>query len=117
MSLSTHVLDTAGGQPGIGMDVVCDRLVLGEEGRADVWVEVARGTTDDDGRIRELLASEGMQVGPHRLTFDTGGWYAARSERTFWHDVVIAFEVTDPTEHHHVPLLLSPFGYSTYRGT
>ena len=111
MSLSTHVLDTAGGQPAIGVDVVCDRL--GPDG----WVEVARGTTDDDGRIPSLLSSEAMTAGPHRLTFDTGGWFAARGEQTFWHDIVVAFEVTDPTEHHHVPLLLSPYGYSTYRGS
>ncbi|HUG84609.1 MAG TPA: hydroxyisourate hydrolase [Euzebya sp.] len=111
MSLSTHVLDTAGGQPAIGVDVVCDRLT------DDRWVEVSRGTTDDDGRIPDLLGSDRMQPGPHRLTFDTGGWYAARGEPTFWHDIVVAFEVTDPAEHHHVPLLLSPYGYSTYRGT
>lgn len=117
MSLSTHVLDTAGGQPAIGVGVVCDRLVTDEDGQATAWVEVARGTTDDDGRIPALLASEAMQTGAHRLTFDTGGWYATRGEQTFWHDIVVSFDVTDPSEHHHVPLLLSPYGYSTYRGT
>lgn len=113
MSLSTHVLDTAGGQPARGVGVVCDRQVDDADG--PTWVEVARGETDDDGRIADLLAD--TPAGPYRLTFDTGGWYAARGESTFWLDVVVAFEVTDPAAHHHVPLLLSPYGYSTYRGS
>lgn len=115
MSLSTHVLDTAGGQPAQGVGVVCDRQVDGPDG--PTWAEVARGETDADGRIPDLLGSDRMQAGPHRLTFDTGGWYAARGEATFWLDVVVAFDVTDPAAHHHVPLLLSPYGYSTYRGS
>ena len=113
MSLSTHVLDTAGGQPAVGVDVTCERLDLA----TGAWVEVARGTTDADGRIPTQLSGGAMTAGPHRLTFDTGGWFAARGEQSFWHDVVVSFEVSDGGEHHHVPLLLSPYGYSTYRGT
>lgn len=111
MSLSTHVLDTAGGQPAIGVDVLCEAV------RDGAWTEVARGTTNEDGRIATLLDSPSMTAGPHRLVFDTGSWFAGQGQATFWLDIVVAFEVADPAEHHHVPLLLSPYGYSTYRGS
>jgi 5-hydroxyisourate hydrolase len=110
VGLSTHVLDTAGGQPARGVDVVAERA----DGEA--WVEVGRGTTDDDGRVGDLVAGE-LVPGPHRITFDTGSWFARDGVRAFWGDVVVSFTVADPAEHHHVPLLLSPYGYSTYRGS
>lgn len=110
MSLSTHVLDTAGGTPAQGVTVVAERDT------ADGWIEVGRGTTDADGRVGELVGGQ-MEAGAHRLTFDVGRWFADAATPAFWPEVAITFEVRDPAEHHHVPLLLSPFGYSTYRGS
>ncbi|AXV08293.1 5-Hydroxyisourate Hydrolase (HIUase) [Euzebya pacifica] len=109
MSLSTHVLDTANGAPAAGVSVVAERA------HDDGWVLVGRGTTDADGRVPEL--ADGLVAGTHRLTFEVGRWFAEADTPTFWSDVVIAFVVADPDEHHHVPLLLSPYGYSTYRGS
>lgn len=111
MSLSTHVLDTAAGRPAAGVAVRCER----REG--DRWVPLAQAVTDADGRVATLLAREHLRAGVHRLTFSTGAWAAAAGTTTFWPEVTITFEVTAPTEHHHVPLLLSPFGYGTYRGS
>lgn len=111
MSLSTHVLDTAGGTPAIGVPVVAER-----QDDTGTWVEVAHGQTDDDGRIGDLVAGD-LEPGSWRITFDTGTWFAAQGTTTFWGDIVVAFVVTEPSAHHHVPLLLSPFGYSTYRGS
>ena len=106
MSLSTHVLDAAHGHPAAGVAV---RLttVSGEE--------IATGVTDDDGRVRELAAE--LPAGDYRITFDTGAYFAATGQRGFYPEVVVTFTVTDPGQHHHVPLLLSPFAYSTYRGS
>ncbi|WP_370324375.1 hydroxyisourate hydrolase [Euzebya sp.] len=111
MSLSTHVLDTAGGAPAVGVPVRVER----DTGDGD-WVEVARGETDDDGRIADLVPGD-LEPGPWRITFDSGTWFADQGTTTFWGDIVVAFVVADPAAHHHVPLLLSPFGYSTYRGS
>ncbi|RFU20225.1 hydroxyisourate hydrolase [Geodermatophilus marinus] len=105
MSVSTHVLDAALGRPAAGLVV---RLLAADR-------ELAAGVTDDDGRCR--LAEGPTAAGPHRLVFDTGPWFAARGRETFWPEVVLAFAVREPAEHHHVPLLLSPFAYSTYRGS
>lgn len=103
MSLSTHVLDTAAGRPAARVPVRLDQLVGGGS-----WVPLGTAETDADGRVGSLpLAGAGR----YRLVFDT----AARS--TFFPEVTITFAVADPAEHHHVPLLLAPFGYSTYRGS
>lgn len=99
MSLSTHVLDAARGRPATGLPVRLERLdgtVLAEE------------RTDGDGRIKDLPATD---AGAYRLVFDTSG------HSTFYPEVAVAFTITDPAEHYHVPLLLSPFAYSTYRGS
>jgi 5-hydroxyisourate hydrolase len=105
MSVSTHVLDAVLGRPAPGIAVV---LYAGDE-------LVAEGSTDADGRCR--LTEEPTVAGPHRLVFGTGEWFAGQRRETFWPEVVLAFAVREPAEHHHVPLLLSPFAYSTYRGT
>ncbi len=104
MSLSTHVLDAVTGRPAAGVAVTL------EHGGA----VVATARTDDDGRVRDLGP---LATGTHRLTFDTGGWFAATGQQTFYPEVTVAFGVDDPDAHHHVPLLLSPFAYSTYRGS
>lgn len=110
MSLSTHVLDTATGRPAVGVAVVAQRR------DGDGWTEVARGTTDDDGRIADL-AGDHARPGDHRLTFAVGAWHAAAGVAGFWPEVTITFVTEDPSDHLHVPLLLSPYGYSTYRGS
>jgi 5-hydroxyisourate hydrolase len=76
---------------------------------------LAEGTTDGDGRCR--LAEGATGAGTHRLVFGTGDWFAGQGRATFYPEVVLAFAVREPAEHHHVPLLLSPFAYSTYRGS
>ena len=105
MSVSTHVLDAVLGRPAAGMTV----QLLDEHGL------VTEGTTDDDGRCR--LTEEPTAAGPHRLVFGTGDWFAVQGREAFWPEVVLTFAVREPAEHHHVPLLLSPFAYSTYRGS
>ncbi len=111
MSLSTHVLDTARGRPAVGVEVRCERRT------DDGWEPLAAATTDTDGRISDLVARGALRAGAHRLTFATGANARAQGGQSFWPEVTITFEVTAPDEHHHVPLLLSPFGYSTYRGS
>ena len=105
MSVSTHVLDSVLGRPAAGIAV---RLLTGDE-------VVAEGVTDADGRCH--LTEEATDAGPHRLVFGTGAWFAAQDRDTFYPEVVLTFAVREPDEHHHVPLLLAPFAYSTYRGS
>jgi 5-hydroxyisourate hydrolase len=110
--ITTHVLDTSRGRPAAGIDVALERLADG------LWESLGRGRTDADGRVRALLADGRPLVpGPHRLIFDTAPYFAALGTRSFYPQITIAFEVADPGEHYHVPLLLSPYGYSTYRGS
>lgn len=104
MSLSTHVLDAVTGRPAEGVEV---RL---ERGGA----VLAQARTDGDGRVRDLGI---LETGRYGLTFDTGPWFAAAGRETFYPEVTVAFVVADAQRHHHVPLLLSPFAYSTYRGS
>lgn len=104
ISISTHVLDTGTGEPASGLRVVLDRSA-GEE-----WVEVNTAVTDGDGRLSDL--GSGLAPGAYRVRFDTGG-YGNR----FYPEVVVAVELDDSSDHYHIPLLLSPFGYSTYRGS
>jgi 5-hydroxyisourate hydrolase len=105
VSVSTHVLDAVAGRPAAGIAV---RLLVGDR-------VAAEGVTDRDGRCR--LTEGATATGPHRLVFATGPWFAEQGRETFWPEVVLTFTVTEPAEHHHVPLLLSPFAYSTYRGS
>jgi 5-hydroxyisourate hydrolase len=105
MSVSTHVLDATTGRPAAGIAVA---LLAGE-------TVVAHGVTDTGGRCRLVEGTTG--AGTHRLVFDTGAWFARQERETFYPEVVLTFAVREPAEHHHVPLLLSPFAYSTYRGS
>jgi 5-hydroxyisourate hydrolase len=112
--ITTHVLDLELGRPGVGIAV---RLEVYVPDRC-VWVELSKRVTDGDGRVRDLLESGSpLDAGRHRLTFDTGAYFKARGAKTFYPSVTVEFEITEPGQHHHVPLLLSPFGYSTYRGS
>jgi 5-hydroxyisourate hydrolase len=114
VTLSTHVLDAARGQPAAGMAVTLSRRA------GSGWESVARGATDADGRLR-MADETGVEIGlsaeVYRLDFDTGAYFAVSGQAGFYPLVSITFEVTDPGSHHHVPLLLSPFAYSTYRGS
>jgi len=112
LTLSTHVLDTVLGRPAVGVPVTL--LYKIDEG----WRPVGSGVTDPQGRLTSLLApgAEDLPAGIYRLHFDTGPYFRASGHRSFYPEVIVTFEVTEPATHHHVPLLLSPFGYSTYRG-
>jgi 5-hydroxyisourate hydrolase len=108
MSLSTHVLDATRGRPAGGVLVRVEERVDGE------WRVLAEARTDRDGRVGSL-ADPGEGV--HRLWFDTGAYFEAAGVDTFYPEVTVTFTVADAAAHHHVPLLLSPFAYSTYRGS
>lgn len=110
--LSTHVLDTSRGRPAAGVPVTLERR------RGGAWGELSQAVTDADGRVRSLLpAGEALAAGEYRLTFALADWFAAAGREAFYPEATIVFRVTRPDEHHHVPLLLAPFGYSTYRGS
>lgn len=109
--LSTHVLDTSTGRPAREL-AVCLEVRDGER-----WRELARRDTDGDGRVRDLIAAGELVAGIYRLTFATASYFARDGRACFYPEVAIAFAVSAPGEHHHVPLLVSPFGYSTYRGS
>lgn len=108
MSISTHVLDATHGRPAQGMDLRLER----EDG-----VLLGTGTTDADGRCPDLTDGLDLEPGCYRLRFESGAWFARSGTPTFHPWVELVFEVTDPAAHYHVPLLLSPFAYSTYRGS
>jgi 5-hydroxyisourate hydrolase len=106
MSLSTHVLDAMSGRPATGIVVT----LTDATGAA-----LTTATTNDDGRVASL--GDDLPAGFYRLQFDTGSYFARLDVPTFYPEVIIAFEITDPTSHYHVPVLLSPYAYSTYRGS
>ncbi|HTB95356.1 MAG TPA: hydroxyisourate hydrolase [Candidatus Sulfotelmatobacter sp.] len=110
--ITTHVLDVSLGRPAASVAVL-----LEAQSPAGQWTEAARGTTDADGRLREWAAAKSMPPGIYRLTFDTQAYFAARNIASLYPQVVIVFEVREAEQHYHIPLLLSPFGYSTYRGS
>jgi 5-hydroxyisourate hydrolase len=111
MSVTSHVLDTSSGHPASGVEV---RL---EARDGDRWRELGSGRTDADGRVRDLLGDGRIAAGVFRLTFATGPYFQARGVESFHPEVAVVFRIEDPDEHHHVPLLVSPFGYTTYRGS
>jgi 5-hydroxyisourate hydrolase len=106
-TLSTHVLDTSRGCPAVGVAV--QLLPLASSG------PLGEGVTDADGRVA-AIGPERLEPGDYRLRFDTGGYFAATGAQGFYPEVVVAFRVVEG-QHYHVPLLLNPFGYSTYRGS
>jgi 5-hydroxyisourate hydrolase len=110
--ITTHVLDTSRGRPATGIRVTLER-VLGDSVAA-----IGGGTTDADGRVPRLVADgESLPAGRYRLSFDTAAWFAAERVEAFYPRVVVDFEVREGGGHYHVPLLLSPHGYTTYRGS
>ena len=111
MTLSTHVLDATSGRPAANV-----ALTLHRRAETGIWEPIGGGVTDDDGRCGSL-APDGLLAAIYRLNFDTGAYFSATGQQGFYPEVSIIFEVTEPTRHYHVPLLLSPFAYSTYRGS
>lgn len=111
-AITTHVLDTSRGRPAAGVEV---RLEI-QDGAS--WRTLGRGTTDADGRMRTLLPpGAALEPGVYRLVFDSGGYFRDHQERAFYPRIAVEFAVAAAESHYHVPLLLSPFGYTTYRGT
>jgi 5-hydroxyisourate hydrolase len=118
--ITTHVLDTARGRPAAGIKVRLEKLAgpSSAGGADEKWQDLAQGATNQDGRVADLLqAGAKLETGVYKLTFDTRAYYDSLDTKTFYPYVSITFEITEPTQHYHVPLLLSPFGYSTYRGS
>lgn len=109
-TISTHVLDTARGRPAAGVPI---ELSVRE---GESWRVVGRGETDADGRVR-ALAPDGLTEGTWRMRFETGGYHQAQGIAPFYPWAEVVFRVDAAGEHYHVPLLLSPYGYSTYRGS
>jgi 5-hydroxyisourate hydrolase len=110
--ITTHVLDTAAGRPGRSIAIELERA----DDRAG-WQLVGAGITDDDGRLRTLTPAGPVKPGTYRIRFQTGAYFAAQGAAGFFPVVEIQFTVADGAQHYHVPLLLSPFGFSTYRGS
>ncbi len=111
MTISTHVLDTMRGTPAAGLEVMLSR----REPDGD-WKEVGTGATDSDGRIRSFTDDD-VEAGDYRLRFDTRPYFERSGLAAFYPEVSVVFSLEDPSGHVHVPLLLSAFGYTTYRGT
>jgi 5-hydroxyisourate hydrolase len=108
--VTTHVLDTGSGKPAADVPVTLSVL----DGKR--WAHIAEGVTDEDGRIKQL-GPDRLATGTYRLAFDTGKYFAASGTETFFPEVTLTFGVVESEAHYHVPLLLSPFAYSTYRGS
>jgi 5-hydroxyisourate hydrolase len=110
--ISTHILDTSLGRPVAGVSVTL------EQSGASGWREIAMQTSDDDGRVRQMLPSEWqLQRGPYRLTFQTQDYFDKRGVQGLYPLVQVTFTVTEVADHYHIPLWLAPNGYSTYRGS
>ena len=110
-AITTHILDVSAGVPARGVAITL------EQQTSEGWKVIGEGVTDDDGRLRDLLTSDAvLQIGNYRLNFEIGNYFFDRQIDCFYPQVTVAFTVFD-SSHYHVPLLLSPFGYSTYRGS
>jgi 5-hydroxyisourate hydrolase len=109
--ITTHVLDIAQGTPAVGLAIIL------EIRQADDWSPVGRGVTDDSGRLTTLTEGLPLAPGTYRLTFDLADYHRERGLTVpFFPEAKITFNVRDTLAHYHVPLLISPYGYSTYRG-
>lgn len=110
--ITTHILDIARGKPAVGVTVILEVRHSGD------WSPVGRGTTDENGRLKTLTENRPMTPGTYCLTFDLGDYHKRQGlAAPFFPEAKVTFNVRDTAEHYHVPLLISPFGYSTYRGT
>jgi 5-hydroxyisourate hydrolase len=110
-SISTHVLDISRGRPAQGVPVTVEK----KDG--DVYSRLEAGRTDADGRVKELVPEGKLTTGTYRITFDTASYFTAQGVEGFYPEASVVFTIRDAEAHYHVPLLLSAFGYSTYRGS
>ena len=111
-AITTHVLDVSIGRPAPGVHISL------EFHKGDDWEPIGDGETDSDGRLKTLVPNEvHLDAGTYRLIFDTGSYFGVKGTRTFFPSVIVTFELREGAAHHHVPLLVSPFGYSTYLGS
>jgi len=108
-NITTHVLDTSVGKPAAGINVVLEL-------KRDQWETIGNGTTNNDGRIADLTGDR-LSAGHYRISFALAEYFQAQKVEAFYPAAHIEFIVKDPDQHYHVPLLLNPFGYSTYRGS
>jgi 5-hydroxyisourate hydrolase len=111
-AITTHVLDVSLGKPASGVPVALEIEEIGTG-----WRQMGRGETDKDGRVRDLIGGGALVEGTYRLTFDTHTYFADRKIEALFPQVSVVFSVHQTTQSYHIPLLLSPFGYSTYRGS
>ncbi len=111
-AITTHILDISTGFPARGVPVTLECLT------PSGWLPLGSGMTDNDGRLRDLISPEAVfMAGSYRLIFETGAYFTGQNIEGFFPQVTVEFTVRDAGRHYHVPLLLSPFGYSTYRGS
>uniref|UniRef100_A0A7S4I9F3 5-hydroxyisourate hydrolase n=1 Tax=Vannella robusta TaxID=1487602 RepID=A0A7S4I9F3_9EUKA len=110
ISMSCHILDTAQGTPARGMKIHLEQNIQGDE-----WVSIHRGTSNDDGRVTDI--PKNLISGVYRMTFYTKDYFIQTNVEKFFYPVVSMIFTTTPNEHFHIPLLISPFGYTTYRGS
>lgn len=109
--ITTHILDTCKGKPANAVSIILFKQNIEE------WIEISKGFTDNDGRILDLLENNiVLEHGIYKMKFDTAEYFSRQQIKTFYPFVEIIFTI-DSNEHYHVPLLLNPFGYSTYRGS
>ncbi len=109
--ITTHILDTTLGKPARGVAIILKKF------NGLDWKQLSNGATDDDGRLKTLTPPGPVEAGTYKLRFETGAYFESLGTRGFYPFVEIVFEIVDGTAHYHVPLLLNPFGYSTYRGS
>lgn len=109
--ITTHVLDTAAGRPAAGVPISLSLMT--DEG----WKTVGEGVTNSDGRITDLLPADQLKIGTYRIVFETGVYFESNGQTGFYPFVPVVFVITEAEQHYHVPLLLNPYGYSTYRGS
>jgi 5-hydroxyisourate hydrolase len=112
-TISTHILDTSRGKPANGVAVY-----LESQNPDESWEQLTHAWTDEEGRVKPFfLLEEPLQAGIYRLVFDTEAYFSALDVDSFYPQVSVVFTIREEPQHYHIPLLISPFGYSTYRGT
>lgn len=112
-TISTHILDTSLGRPADGVNVILDLQNADES-----WTTLAEAWTDEDGRVKPFfLVETHLEAGVYRLVFDVEGYFSRSEADSFYPQVTIVFRIGDTPQHYHVPLLICPFGFSTYRGS
>ncbi len=112
-TISTHILDTSRGKPANGVAVF-----LESQNHDESWVQLTHAWTDDEGRVKPFfLLEEPLPKGTYRLVFDTETYFSALNIECFYPQICLVFTIQEEPQHYHIPLLISPFGYSTYRGS